>query len=202
MAMDLSPVPCALAKTLLCSPSIFARWVWASCLRHIFKPSKPKQFWCQLSRGTSPQVSIELCILLSFDQWWPCEMGTKTWFCSNLYYWLSGKLEDRRDTEGSLKAILEHSPFKSEEQLMREFDCLANSRTGTRIIIYNLKRSVCTSVAPPQNIVHFGTTRTCCFANICCKVLENRTRYQTITRSRVCSRKAQIAFFVLGWWSW
>ncbi len=44
------------------------------------------------------------------------------------------------DSTGSLGAITKHSLFKTKEHLMSEFEALNNTRTGTRIILYNLKR--------------------------------------------------------------
>ena len=42
--------------------------------------------------------------------------------------------------EGSLKDILEHSIFKTMKTILTEIDNLEGHDTGTRILIYNLKK--------------------------------------------------------------
>ncbi|KAK3748632.1 hypothetical protein RRG08_053012 [Elysia crispata] len=49
----------------------------------------------------------------------------------------SGALETLRTGESNLKAILEHSVFRDENELKKE---LKGYRTGTKILIWNLKR--------------------------------------------------------------
>ena len=57
-----------------------------------------------------------------------------------LIFNITGKLVPGPDSQGSLDSIVKHSIFKSEEDLLKEFDSLSESTTGTKIIIYNLKR--------------------------------------------------------------
>ena len=43
-------------------------------------------------------------------------------------------------SDNNLKAILQYSIFPSEKQLLAELDSLEKCRTGTNIVIYNLKK--------------------------------------------------------------
>lgn len=56
-------------------------------------------------------------------------------------------LSVRKEQEASLRDILQYSLFKSHEELLAEIDAitsvLSSAKTGTRIIIWNLRRSVC-----------------------------------------------------------
>uniref|UniRef100_A0A3Q4GLZ2 Morc S5 domain-containing protein n=1 Tax=Neolamprologus brichardi TaxID=32507 RepID=A0A3Q4GLZ2_NEOBR len=51
------------------------------------------------------------------------------------------------DQKSSLQAILQYSPFSTQEELLSEIHAISlpgsTSKTGTRIIIWNLRRSVC-----------------------------------------------------------
>ena len=42
----------------------------------------------------------------------------------------------------NLRAICQHSIFKSEKELLDELDVMAKLLTGTKIMIYNLTRSI------------------------------------------------------------
>lgn len=54
----------------------------------------------------------------------------------------------KEEHKASLQDILRYSPFKTQEELLHEIDaitypCSSGKKTGTRIIIWNLHRSVC-----------------------------------------------------------
>lgn len=70
--------------------------------------------------------------------------------CPILYCKLSltaALLTIREDDKASLQDILQYSPFATQEELLREVESIscAGANTGTRIIIWNLCRSVCHS---------------------------------------------------------
>lgn len=56
--------------------------------------------------------------------------------------WSSLTVSDEH--KASLQAILDHSPFRTQEELLAEIEAITSSgrNTGTRIIIWNLRRSV------------------------------------------------------------
>lgn len=69
--------------------------------------------------------------------------------CPILYCKLSltaALLTIREDYKASLQDILRYSPFKTQEELLLEVNTISSvGITGTRIIIWNLCRSVCRS---------------------------------------------------------